>query len=183
MKRKNLLALLLALVMVLSLAACGGKSSNVSIDDYEESFLHLFGSDEHFTVKKGLGGHTFNFSGDFFGIPLSIKGTADKRQMVKQVTVTVEGAPTDYFQEATALTISADIVDMMSVPVGQLAADCVIFVSAGIAHGEEDAAMYTILPTIEKVLASIDSPQTENGWTFKATQTGKTLVLTSEYTG
>lgn len=179
---KRILALFLALLMALSLVGCGGKSSNVSLDDYEKSFLHTLDDDWNLTASEVNGGYSFSFTGKVFGnsfSPLTVEGTANKQQMVEQVTVTLGGVPEDYFQAQTPTSILLDITNYESVPMGRLAADCVIGAVATPMFADDIKA----LSLLEMILPAIDSPQTHNGWTYTMVLEGKTLTITSEYTG
>lgn len=175
---KRPLALFLALLMTLSLAACGGKTSKVSIKNYEETFLHSFDKDWHFAVAESDGGYTFYFSDELYGsFPLTVEGTADKKQMIKQATVTFVGVPANYFQEATSMSILQDLSDYMNIPMNRLATDIVIV----------SAPCFTLdsaktQSAVELTLSAINSPQTQDGWTYTMVHTEKTLTIASEYT-
>lgn len=181
---KRLLALLLASALALSLAACGGKSSNISMDNFEGAFL-LIDQDWAFTYTEGDGGSSFGLSEELLSLPFTVEGTADKKQMLKQAVVTLEGTPEDYFQDVTALSIQQDIDNARSVPIGRLATDFAISaVIIGLLDRSDEEVMQSAPnDRINLVLSAIDGPQTLDGWTYTIDLTGRMLTITVEYTG
>lgn len=176
---KRALALFLALVMALALVGCSGKSSNVSLDDYEKSFLQALDEEWTFSTEESNGGYAFSFTGEVYGIyPLTVEGSADKNQMVEQAIITFERVPEDYFQKTTALSIVQDLADYMNVPMTRLATDTVLITAFTPMLGDA-----TVQDGVELILAALDSSQTQDGWTYTLVLEGKTLTMTAEYTG
>lgn len=182
---KKPLALILAAALALSLTACGGKSSNLSIDGCEDKLLHLLNSDWNFTTTESNDGYTFHFSDEFYStFPLTVEGTADKNQMVTQSVITFEGVPENYFQDTTALSIQEDIQDYMHVPMNRLATDFIIAaVAISTLDDSEEDMQAPPEDCLNLILSAKDSPQAKDGWTYTVALTEKTLTITSEYTG
>lgn len=187
---KRIIALLLAMMMVVSLVGCGGTSSKknnsgVNIDELE-SALKEFDDGAKVAKTEKDGGYTFTYKMDSF-YTLTITGEADSDEMLTSIVATCDTINTDYFKSLTASQFVSDMADVNNVPMNELTCDIFLFDFSYIVKllSPEDASAEVQIEGLGTLLDAIKSAQTIGKWKYSTSTnpTDKTATITAQFMG